>query len=120
MNSFNIVVPDLTPMYNAVRDYIKNLQGDKEYVFLNSPDTDILWTMVYTDIEHTYEEHQIYAIRVKNNAVQIVYDVPYLKCSVEYIESLSDSDWHDIRYDDYIYYLPTIFNIAEAIAFYET
>lgn len=115
-NPFHI--PDLTPMYNAVRDYIKEHQGEKGYISTWEEGFDILWTMIYTGYDSEYEEQMVYAVRVKNDDIQIVYDTYRTKYTDEYIASLGDEDWYSIRYDDCIVYLPTIFSIAESIESY--
>ena len=114
-------IPDLTPMYEAVRDYVKKHQGEKGFILTDNPDCDTIWTIVFDDYDYDAKEYEVKAIRVNEyNSLQIIYD----PSSVKYDESsvcdmMEDNEvWYDVQYDDYVYFIPTIFNIAESIQEY--
>lgn len=104
-NRFNI--PDLTPMYEAVRDFVKEHQGESGEIVLD-PQKGTIYAFVY-DGYGEYREKQIQKIRVRGNSLQVL---------VEYWQEDTDNEedaWDSVKYGDFVYFTPTIFNIATDI-----
>lgn len=123
-NPFNI--PDLTPMYDAVRDYVKENQGKQGFILTADNECGFMYSLIWRDTfdcSNYYDESAVVAVRVNDkDRIQIifdssVYDVydPEIKSKVV---NASEEDWFDIEYEERIYYLPTIFNLAENIEQY--
>lgn len=113
-----ISIPDLTPMYESVKSFVLEHQEPAGFLYTQNSECDTIWVMVYEDYDFTYLEFEIKALRVKNNSLECIYDRPYLDWSKEAIANAPDEEWHDVRWDDFIYFIPTIFNIAENIEEY--
>ena len=118
-----IPVPILTDTYDAVCKYVKEHSGEKGFYYTGSDDCDYIWAMIYEGFDDpVYSEYRIYALKVNEFGALVCYcDPPNIKCDAEYIKSIVDdeSQWIQVRYDDYLYFTPTIFNIAENIQEYE-
>ena len=112
-------IPDLTPMYEAVRDYVKAHQGKKGFICTDDDDCDTIWTIVYSYDDFRAYEFQVKAVRVdKHNNLQIAYDTSNVIYTNKSINLGEGVEWCDVQYDDYVYYIPTIFNLAENIREY--
>lgn len=111
-------IPDLTPMYEAVRDFVKENQGDKGFICTDDEKCDTIWTIVYSDMYATSFEYEVKAVRVKNEDLEIIYDYPGIIYEDEEIRNRDEDDWSSVQYDDFVYYIPTIFNLAENIQEY--
>lgn len=118
MNRFNI--PDLNPMYDSVREYIKENQKGKGFI-LTEPQgiKDTITTIVFeSEFFEVCYEATIRAIRVKNNRIEIIYSpsdtLPYKESD---IKELDEDSWEDIK-SPRIEYISTLFNIAENIEQY--
>jgi len=112
-------IPDLTPMYEAVRDFVKEHQGDKGFICTDDSTCDTIWCVVRDLVYFEIYEYEVKAIRVKDNNLEILYD----DASTRYDEKscgdmMDDNCWFDVRLHDCIDYIPTIFNIAENIQEY--
>lgn len=115
-NPFNI--PDLRSMYNAVRDYVKEHQGEKGFINTDDPHCDTMYTIAYDCGYKDVSEYEIKAVRVdSHNKLQILYDSFFVYYTDESIAEM-EKEWRDVEYDDYVCYIPTIFNIAEGIREY--
>jgi len=111
-------IPDLTPMYEAVRDFVKEHQGDKGFICTDDNRCDTIWCIVYSEISGTAYEYEVKAVRVKHNTLQVVYDTPGIIYDGDAVMRMSDEEWYDVQFDDNVYFIPTIFNIAENIQEY--
>ena len=111
-------IPDLSPMYEAVRDFVKENQGDKGFICTDNSECDTIWCIVYDFDYFEIREYAVKVIRVKNNTLEIIYDPPMIHYDDESIAELSDDEWFELKYSDSIYYIPTLFNIAENIQAY--
>ncbi len=125
-NPFHI--PDLTQMYEAVRDFVKEHQGKKGYILTEPAQDetlyDTIWGFTYNESERQAEEAQVKAVRVsKDNELQVILD-QYAIWDDESVKNVGeDYDcifgcWANVEYDDCVYFIPTIFNIAENIQQY--
>ena len=68
---------------------------------------------------NSVSEFEVKAVRVKDNMLQILYDDSYTTYNEDDISDSDVCDWsNDIRYDDCVYYVQTIFSLAESIREY--
>lgn len=112
-------IPDLTVMYEAVRDYVAEHQGPKGFILTDDQNYDTIWTIVYEPKYNEGREYEVKAVRVdRYYHLQIVFDLSSVTYNDEAVAALDDNKWYDVRYDDNVYYNHTIFNIAEYIREY--
>lgn len=110
-------------LYDVVRDFVKEHQGEKGYINTNIYDeetdndgNDIIYGVEYCDEHEMGEEHIIFGVRVKNDFLQVLmlpnWDEPTN-------ESYENEDmWDNVQGGISCYYLPTIINLAECIEEY--
>ena len=115
-NPFHI--PDLTPLYEEVKAAVLKAQGDDGFLMVDDNDKDTIWTMVFENVDEEYREYQIKALRVKNDILECIYDLPHIWWTVEDVETADELQWSSVRHNDYIYFVPTIFSIAENLPDY--
>lgn len=114
-NPFNI--PDLMPMYRSVRDWVKEHQTS--FILTDNQDCDTIWTFVYDYRANSAFEYEVKAVRVdSHDSLQILYAPSNERYNDIDIGCTADEYWHDVLDDDYVYFNPTIFNIAEFIREY--
>ena len=111
-------IPDLSPMYEAVRDFVKENQGDKGFICTDNYECDAIWCIVYDLDYFEAHEYEVKAVRVKNKNLEILFDSPSIRYDDKSCAEIDDDAWCDVMYDDCVYYVPTIFNIAENIQEY--
>lgn len=118
-------VPDLTPMYEAVRDYVKEHQGEKGFILTDNPENDTIWAICYDEAMNSACEPEVKAVRVnKYGVLQAVIDNSSVLYDEDRVAKIPEETqdvcgfWLDVQYDDYLYFIPTIFNIAENIEEY--
>lgn len=124
MNPFGI--PDLTPMYEAVCAYVKEHQGEKGYIDTQDEGCDTIWSHEYeTDTSVELLERHVKAVRVNRyGSLQVMTDNSNILYRDEDIRSAKDDAedpdprWKNVRNDDEIVYVQTLFNIAESIREY--
>lgn len=113
-------IPDLNPLYEEVRDFIKANQGEKGYIDCQpSLGWDIIYGLIYDDFCGSGVEKYIYGVRVKNDDVEVLLNDIMRTYREDYgEEDFKDEDkWQSLRWGD-VYYIPTLFNIAESIEEY--
>lgn len=118
MNNNPFCIPDLNPMYNKVKDFVKEHQGEKGFILTDNSECDTIWTIVYDGYYGEVREFEVKAVRVVGDRLECYYDLPgvtYKEKDIEYIET---RDWHSVVTDDEVMYIPTIFSIAESISEY--
>lgn len=113
-----IRIPDLTDLYESVKTFVLEHQEPAGFIYTQNSDCDTIWTMVWDGSDCEYTEYEVKALRVKNNSLECIYDRPYLDWSKQAIACADDDTWYNVRYDDSIFFLPTIFSIAENIEQY--
>lgn len=118
-----IQAPDIEPMYKAVCQFVKDNQGEKGYIDCQpSIGWDIIYGMMYDDSYGAGTEQFVYAVRYKDNDLEVLLEpVTHtwrLTYSPEDFNSKDAEDkWYSVKWSD-VYYVPTIFNIAEFIEEY--
>ncbi len=115
-NPFHI--PNLNPLYEEVKAAVLKAQGTDEFLLVDDDQRDTIWTMVFENDDEEYREYQIKALRVKNDILECIYDLPHNWWTVKDVETADELRWSQVRYDDYIYFVPTIFSIAENLPDY--
>lgn len=122
-NPFHI--PDLTPMYEALRDFIKKHQGDKGYILTDNDGNDTIWGLIYDESDRHAVEVQVKAVRVtRHGDIEVIVD--YDDSVVYDDDSVAEADkadtiygaWLDLKYDDNLYYIHTIYSLADSIQEY--
>lgn len=114
-------VPDLDPMYEALKRFIKTNQQENEkgYILTDIKELDSIYAIHYNYDEGEVHESHVKAIRVDEyDDIQVLIDIWNVNYDDEAVKSAKHEDWYDIRFDDFIYYVPTIFSIAENIQEY--
>lgn len=119
-----IMTPDLEPMYQAVCQYVKDNQGEKGYIDCQpSLGWDVIYGMMYDDDFGGGTEQYIYAVRYKDNDLQALL-LPISRGwrtiyqPEDFTSEEAEENWFSVKWSD-VYYVPTIFNIAEFIEEYD-
>ena len=119
-------IPDLEPMYQRLKKFIKAHQGEKGFILTGNPDNDTIWAFCYCIEENSALKYEVKAVRVnKHGNIQVVVDfVADSTYTEEKIKAIDENrpyvrgSWLDLKDDDDLYYIPTIFNIAPFISEY--
>ena len=122
-------IPDLNPLYEEVVAYVKEHQGEKGYIDCQpyqEDSGDIIYTFIYNEESAWGEERMVYGVRVEDNDLQICFE-PYMRTyrtiyddktfKGEYEDAEANAEWWSVKWSD-VYYIPTLFNIAECIEEY--
>lgn len=116
-----IRIPNLDDMYNDVVKFVKANQGEKGYIdcqpFLNG---DIIYGFIYDDEERRGVENYVYAVRVVDDDLECLLEPVMNSYRVKYAPedfTSEDREWYSVRWSD-VYYIPTLFNIAESVGEY--
>lgn len=119
------LIPNLQPMTDAVTDYVAMYQGEKGYILTehSTHHNDIIWGLVYNAARGEAQEAKVKAVRVKEGSLQALFDASDAVYNDETVKRASEGDklfgsWLDVHYDDCVYYVHTIFFIAEYVAEY--
>ena len=127
-----IKIPDLEELYNEVRDYIKEKQGDKGYFMTWNPDAWFMHELELSDlisawtISNIYEyvERRVYSVRVKDDRIELNITNDREKG----IPKMPEEFWVDLKADTksslyegakIFLYEPTLFSLARNIQKYE-
>lgn len=126
-----VTMPSLDPCYNSLLKYISKHQGSKGFINTSDETLDRMYAVVYGDsydcnTSILYEE-PIVAVRVKyEGCIELLCSnrpEDYSRAPEEYtdavIEELMNSyEWDCLKGSDMVYYIPTLFSIAENIEEY--
>ena len=122
-------IPNLDPLYDEVVAFVKEHQGEKGYIdcqpYMEEPG-DIIYCFVFSDFSGQGEERMVYGVRVENDDLQIcfepdmrtyrtIYDDDVFQGKCEDLDA--NAEWYSVKWSD-VYYVPTLFNIAECIEEY--
>lgn len=118
-------IPDLAPLYERVRAFVKERQGDKGYIDTQDDSNDTIYTFVYLEEEFRATDMKVHGVRVNpaDGELEIIYDsdVNGLCAPIDYTDAdfrSPTADWHPVRDDEEVYYIPTLFNLAEFLEEY--
>ena len=129
---FNI--PNLDDLYEEVAAYVREHQGEKGYIdcqpYQYEPG-DIIFCFEYNDESGWGEERMVYGVRWNEEqrdleicfepymrSYRLVYDEKAFKGEYEGEYEDANAEWYSVRWSDIIYFIPTIFSIAENIEEY--
>ena len=119
-------IPNLNPLYDEVVAYVREHQGEKGYIDCQpSLNGDIIYCFVYDDFSAQGEERMVYGVRVVDGDLEIcfeqymrTYQVVYDDATFKGENEEGNAEWMSVKWSD-VYYIPTLFNIAECIEEYE-
>ena len=116
-------VYDLSPLYESVCRFISEHQGDKGYIDTQSDDYDPIQSIEWNQDLELDVGMRIHGIRVVNDDLQVVSEMPHCGCSVPVVYGDEDfrnpdTDWKSVRYGEDIQYEATLLNIVEFIKEY--
>lgn len=117
-------IPNLDNLFKKTCEFVKGHQGEKGYIETQNDDCDTIFTLVYFESEFQAKEMRVHGVRVNptNDDLEIVYDNDVTgSLRIEYSEEdfkSKDAEWESVRWSDVVYYVLTIFNIAEFIEEY--
>lgn len=116
-----IRIPNLDEMYQDVVRFVQEHQGEKGYIDCQpSLKGDIIYGFIFDDHEYCGVEKYVYAVRVVEGDLQVLLEDISINWRVVYTDvdyQYEQDKWHSVRWGD-VYYVPTIFNIAECIEEY--
>ena len=121
MNSIFKNYPNLDLLYNEVRDYIAEHQGEKGYIDVQNLDYRgcTIRAFVYDADEFKGVEMKVHGVRVKDGDIQVVCEYEPLNADIVYDDdAFKNAAWEDIKDSDYVYYYHTLFEIADFIGDY--
>lgn len=127
-----INIPNLDPLYDEVCAYVKEHQGEKGYIdcqpYQEEPG-DTIFCFEYNELSGWGEERMVYGVRwnEKEEDLEICFE-PYMRTyNVIYDDEVfqgkcesepeANAKWYSVKCSD-VYYVPTLFNIAEFIEEY--
>ena len=117
-----IHIPSLDKMFNEVLAFVREKQGEKGYIDTQDGG-DKIYCIVFEDESGCGEERIVYGVRVAPDGdggedLEICFE-PYTRTYVtEYDEEdFKEAEWYSVRWSD-VYFVPTIFNLAECIEEY--
>lgn len=114
-------IPDLSPMLSSITEYVKSKQGEKGFINTDNTEFDTIYSIEYANAEGIAHEYHVKAVRVNEHGrLEVLTDVYNCHFSDDDIRKAGEEEgtWMDIQYDDNLYFIPTIFNIAESIREY--
>lgn len=113
------LVLNLDPMFNDLKMYIEEHQGEKGYIDTQECSMkDTIFGFMYNEDLETFEESVVYGVRVKDDDIEIILEHSAMSYNVEYTdEDFKNAEWVSLRWSD-VLYIQTLFNIAENIEEY--
>lgn len=124
-----INIPNLDPLYDEVCTYVKEHQGEKGYIDCQPYQKeagDFIYCFVYNEESACNEERIVYGVRwnEKEEDLEICFEMSMRTYVLTYDEKTfkgenesANAEWYSVRCSD-VYYVPTLFNIAEFIEEY--
>ena len=124
--------PDLSEMHADVVAFVEKHQGEKGFILTDDPDKSTIYGYVYLQSENRIEEFEVKAVRVHEGGIQAIIDTETVRYSEDDVKEscrrAEDKSWYELDVfgdwlpvdpdEDDIYYIPTIFRIAEGIEEY--
>ena len=120
-------IPNLDGLFKKVVKFVKANQGEKGYIdcqpFKADDDGtirgDIIYGIVFDEAEDCGVEKYVYGVRVVDNDIEILLESVTRTYRTVYKNSdfINSDEWLSLRWSE-VYYVPTLFNIAEAIEEY--
>lgn len=127
-----ITMVDIEPMYESVCEYVKTHQGPKGYIDCqpyqkNADDT--IYSFEFDEEKKAGIEMMVYGVRwnEKEHDLEICSEPYSPRNHIIYtadvftgtcVEEEANAEWKSVKHSDQVYYVPTLFNIAEDIEEY--
>lgn len=112
-------IPNLRPMLEAVTEYVKEHQGERGFILTDVGENDTIHSIEYDFYLNSVQELHVKAVRVNEHGrMEILTELFNIKYNEQAVKAAKETDWMDVEYTDSLYFVPTIFNIAENIAEY--
>ena len=129
-------IPNLDNLYDEVATYVKEHQGEKGYIDCQpykkeNGDCDTIYTFEFNELSGWGEERVVYGVRWNEEekdleicfepyvrSFRTIYDEKTFKGEYEGEDKDANAEWYPVRWSDIIYFVPTIFSIAESIEEY--
>lgn len=105
-------------MVEAVKAFVSEHQGEKGFILTEDAKADVINDIEFNFDDTQVREFQVKAVRVKNNDLQVLTDVYNCTYDEDAVSTADENQWMSVQYDDRVYFIPTIFNIAENIEEY--
>lgn len=116
-------IPNLDKLFNKVVEFVKLNQGEKGYIDCQpSHKSDIIYSVMYEDFSGCGVEQYVYGVRVKDGDLEVLLE-PIMRTYLtvyqdeDFTSEDAEEKWYSVRWSD-VYYIPTLFNIAECIEEY--
>lgn len=99
-------IPNLDNLYEVTKDYVKEHQGEQGYINTDDGYCDPIYAVCYNFRTDNVTEHQVVGVRVNaEDDLQIMVE--------------GESTWESVKHGDVVYYVHTLFSIAESIEEYD-
>ena len=121
-----IRIPNLDNMYHDVVAFVKKHQGEKGYINTDpcpkdNIHLDTIYAFVYDEVSGCGTEEIVFGVRVTANNDLEVITRPWMRTyhnNPTEEEYADNNNWFDVKWGDRVYYIHTIFAIAELIKEY--
>ena len=112
-------IPSYDGLYDKVREFISEHQGEKGYIDTQNEDCDTIYAYVYEESSDLYEERKVYGVKVEDGEIYALCDVNPSSYTITYSDKdFKDSeDWYNIRFS-FVKYRDLLFSIAEVLEEY--
>ena len=112
-------VPNLQPMYDAVRDYVRAFQGKRGFLLTEDNQKKTICGYLYDEKLQLHVERQVKGVRVTpEGQLEVVMDEPAKHYTNIALGKLQHECWIDIRNNANVHFVPTLFSLADAISDY--
>lgn len=111
-----ISIPDIMPLYNHLVEFVKEKQGEKEFILTDNSGNDTMWAVVWDgELGNTFYELEIKGVCVKDDKLYICVDESQITYTDADLAQTNDEDWLSILFDDRILFAQTLFSLAECL-----
>lgn len=113
-------IPNLKPMLSKVKKYVRTAQKDRGYIDTQGQPHDTIYSFGFDPNTRAGVEMEVHGIRVTDGGDLQIVQKPIASTYYEKLsdDDFKDADWVSITDDPSVYFIPTIFNIAESIKQY--
>lgn len=114
-------IPDLSPLFEAVRDLVAFAQGEKGYIDTQDQDCDSIFSIEFSEDVWNGVETRVHGVRVHDGDIEVLTHGDVGRVQLVYDEAdfkAPDAEWMSVRLSDTVYFIPTIFNLAENLEEY--
>ena len=117
------LIPRLDNLHNHLADFVKKHQGEKGFIKTTDQHNDTINVIFYDGGQDCATERRMLAIRWNEDCSDLEILTDFWNLDVDPQTDNSDKVnkshfWHSLKSSDIIYYIPTIYSIAESIEQY--